>query len=273
VHFTVTPGYFALMEIPILAGRALAERDDAAAPPVAVVSEGLARALWPDEDPLGRRLRIGEGDWRTVVGVARDTRKAVSAERLPDVYVPYAQSPRAFVSVVARTDGDPGALAPTLRRAVARVDDALALADVEPMADVVARDGSRHRALAALLAVFALFALGLAVLGLYSSLSYVVAQRARELAIRVALGADTGAIARLVLGEGAATVAAGLAAGTALSLALTRALSAQLYGVTATDPATFVGVAAVLGAVALAAVAAPARRAARVDPAAALRGG
>ena len=271
-QYIVTPSYFDVMEISLLAGRGFTDRDDAGAPRVAIVSEGLRRHLWRNENPIGRRLRLAEDSvWHTVVGVARETREALGQERSPDVYLAYAQHPSAYVSIVVRTTSDPGTIVPGLRRAVGRVDDVLALADIRPVSEIVERNGARHRVLAVLLGIFALFALGLAVLGLYSTLSYVVAQRARELAVRVAVGADARAIMRLMLGEGVSMLAVGIVAGVALSLALRRVLASQLYGVSATDPATFLLIAAVLTLSALAAVMGPARRATRVDPAMVLR--
>lgn len=270
--YTVTPRYFEVMEIPLAAGRRFVDRDDGSAPPVAIVSEGLARRLWATDYPVGRRIRVGEDSvWRTIVGVVREIREPLGRERLPDMYFPYAQQTGPYLSIVVRTDSAPRVVGPALQRAVGRVDDVLALADVQPMTDIIERDGARHRVLAVLLGIFGLFALGLAVLGLYSALSYLVAQRARELAVRVAVGADSGSITRLVLGEGVPMIAIGIIAGVALSLALRRVLSSQLYGVSATDPATFIAIAMVLALAALAAVIGPARRAARVDPAMVLR--
>lgn len=271
-QYVVTPSYFEVMEIPIVAGRRFTDRDDAGAPRVVIVSEDLTRRLWGNESSLGRRLRLDDDSvWHTVVGVARETREALGQERSPDVYLAHAQHPGAYLSIVARTTADAQGMIPALQRAVARVDDVLALADVRPMSEIVDRNGVRHRVLATLLGVFALFALGLAVLGLYSTLSYVVAQRGRELAVRVAVGADARAIIRLVLREGVPMVAGGIAVGVVLSLALRRVLASQLYGVSATDPVTFGLIAVVVTLSALAAVMGPARRATRVDPVIVLR--
>lgn len=271
VMYVVSREYFDAMQIPLVAGREF-RPDDASGPPVAVVSESLGRRLWGDADPVGRRLRVGADTvWRSIVGTVAETREVVSATQRPDLYLPYTQVPRAYVSVVARTDGDPAAMGPVLQRTVAQVDDLLALAAVEPLADVVERDGRRHRALAGVLVVFATFALALAVLGLYSSLAYVVSQRRQEIAVRVAIGATPRGIARLVLGEGVPVVAAGLLAGTVLSLGLTRLLATQLHGVTPTDPLTFAAMAVVLALTALAAIAIPIRQAVRVQPAVTLR--
>jgi putative ABC transport system permease protein len=159
-----------------------------------------------------------------------------------------------------------------VRRAVANVDDLLALADVEPMADVTSRDSRRHRSLATVLSAFGSFALGIAMLGLYASLAYVVTQRRREIAVRVAVGADPARIRGLVLREATLMVLSGVLVGGALSVLMTRVLSTQLYGVSATDPGTFAAIAGILALAALAAAAAPIRRAVSVHPAEALRG-
>ena len=173
--------------------------------------------------------------------------------------------------MLARVAGDPRGMDATLQRAVARGDDGLGLGNVLPLSDLTDRATSRHRALATVLSLFALLALGLAMLGLYASLAYVVAQRRREIAIRVAVGADSWAIRALVAREGVALVTTGLAIGAALSLALTRLIASQLYRVTPTDPGTFASIAVLLGGSALLAALAPLRQAARVHPAEIMR--
>lgn len=271
VTYVASREYFSVMRIPLLHGSVFQAGNGPGAP-MAMISAALARRLWGDADPVGRRLRVG-GDttWRSVVGVVGETREVVSATQRPDLYLPYDQVPRAYVSVVARVNSDPSTMASALQRAVTQVDDVLALSEVEPLAEVVDRDARRHRALAGVLVVFAILALGLAVLGLYSSLAYVVAQRRQEIAVRVALGASARGVARLVLREGIPVVLMGLLAGGALSFGLTRLLATQLYGVTPTDPVTFGVITALLGLTALAAIAAPIRQAVSVQPAATLR--
>jgi putative ABC transport system permease protein len=185
--------------------------------------------------------------------------------------VPFAQDPTPLLFILTRVAGDPHGMASKLQRAVAHVDGGLGLANVQPLSELTDRATSRHRALATVLSLFALLALGLAMLGLYASLAYVVAQRRREIAIRVAVGAGAWAIRGLVAREGLALVGVGLALGVALSLALTRLLATQLYGVTPTDPGTFASIAALLGASALLAALAPLRQAARVEPAEIMR--
>jgi putative ABC transport system permease protein len=232
----------------------------------------VPRELWPGEAAVGRQVRIG-GDsvWRTVVGVAGEMRHPVEPTPKPEVYVPFAQDPLPLLFVLTRVTGDPRDMGTALQRAVARVDDGLGLGNVQPLSELTDRATSRHRALATVLSLFALLALGLAMLGLYASLAYVVAQRRREIAIRVAVGANAWAIRRLVAREGIALVVGGLVLGVAMSLALTRLLASQLYGVTPTDPGTFGGIATVLGASALLAALAPLRQAARVQPAEIMR--
>src|SRR4029453_12881227 len=156
-----------------------------------------------------------------------------------ELYLPFAQEPLPLLFILARVADDPRTMDAALQRAVARVDDGLGLANVRALSELTDRATSRHRALAMVLSVFAVLALGLAMLGLYASLAYVVAQRRREIAIRVAVGASAWAIRGLVAREGVALVATGLVLGVALSLALTRLLASQLYGVTPTDPGTF----------------------------------
>jgi predicted permease len=271
VH-TVTTDYFKVMDVALLSGRAFDDRDNADVAPVAIISDGLAARLWPNEAPIGRRIRVGEGEvWHTVVGVTRETLKTVVGERSADVYVPFAQSPRAYTSIVVRTA--PGAVvnAFDLQRTIGQVDDVLALSEISSMDEIVAREGAPRRVLAALLGAFSIFALGLALLALYSAISYVVAQRSRELAIRIAIGANGATIMRLVVGEGVTMVLGGVLAGVTLSLAVSRILTSQVYGVATTDVMTFGAIIGVVAIAALSALALPARRAMLVDPAAAMR--
>ena len=270
--FLVTPSYFAVMEIPLVAGRAFASTDDAAAPRVVIVSQRLASALWPNEAAVGQRVRTaGDSVWATVVGVVSEIREPVEATPMPEIYWHLPQDPVPLFTVLARVSGDPADAGPTLQRAVARADNLLGIGNIGPLTELTDRAMRRHRALASVLSLFALLALGLAMLGLYASLAYVVAQRRREIAIRVAVGANAWAIRSLVLREGVALVGVGLLLGIALSLALTRLIASQLYGVTPTDPGTFGAIVALLGASALVASLAPIRQATRVQPAEIMR--
>ena len=271
-QYLVTPAYFDVLGIPLRDGRGFGAQDDRAAPPVAIVSEGLARAMWPGETAIGRRVRAsGDSVWRTVVGVVGEMQQPVESTPLAELYVPFAQDPIPLLFVLARVAGEPREMETRLQRAVSRADDALGLGNVRPLSELTDRATSRHRALATVLSVFAMLALGLAMLGLYASLAYVVAQRRREIAIRVAVGANTWAIRSLVAREGVAVIAGGIVLGIALSLALTRLIASQLYGVTPTDPGTFAAIAALLSVAALGAALAPLRQAARVQPAEIMR--
>jgi predicted permease len=271
--FAVAGNYMNVLRLAHIEGRPIGNADNASTQPVVVISQRLAQQLWPTSPAIGRRLRVGGGAWRTVVGIAGDTRKSLAiTEPLPDLYLPLAQAPRAFLSVLARTSTDPALHATAVINAVARVSPVLALAEVEPMDALIARDGQRPRLLAAMLVTFATLALSLAVLGLYSSLSYLVSLRSRELALRVAVGASGTAIARLIIGEGVATLVVGLAVGLLASLSLTRVIASQLFGVEQTDVITFVTIMLILVVTTACAMAVPARRATHVDPAAVLRG-
>jgi predicted permease len=285
--YTVSPAYFETMDVPLRAGRTFRASDDAAAPLVVVVSGAVARRLSPDGAVIGRRVRVrvphlasfddrDDRPWRTIIGVVGETKKGFSPNgdgepEAADVYVPYAQNPRARQSIVVYTDRNEAAMFEPLRRAVATIDPAIALSGMESMSDLVAEETSQRRGLTVLLGTFAAFALGLSALALYASLSYAVVQRRSELAIRMAVGAGGRSILRLVVGEGLVTAAIGVVVGAVASLALARVLAAQVYGVRTSDPVTFVAISVVLAAAVVAACAVPGLRAARTDPALALR--
>ena len=280
--FTVSADYFKTMEIGIRAGRTFRPSDDAAAPLVVVISEGLARRLSPNGDAVGRRIRVrvpylasfddrDELPWRTVIGVVGDTKKEFAADVLPDVYVPYSQNPRSLQAIVVRSERPEQEMVEPVKRAVASVDPGLALFDVGSMTNAIAAEVGQRRGLTVLLAGFAVFALGLSALALYASLSYSVTQRRSELAVRIAVGADTTSILRLVLGEALVSTGIGAAGGAVASLALGRVLQAQVYGVGTGDPATLVTIALVLAVAAVGACFAPVLRALRTDAALVLR--
>jgi putative ABC transport system permease protein len=271
-QYIVSDGYFDLLGIQLVQGRFFGPSDDDLSTPATIVSRSLALELWPREEAIGRQLRMGEDTtWRTVVGVVSDTRESIESDQGPEVYLPFTQSPRAFIAVLTRVAGDGVAAGPGLQRQVGAINDVLALANVEPLGDVIGRDSRRQRTLAAVLTVLGALALGIAMLGLYASLTYIVAQRRREIAIRVAVGASPRGIRALVFREGALLVIVGIAMGSVAAIAFTRLLSTQLYGTQPTDPATFAGIAAVLALAALTASVSPARGAAQVDPAQTLR--
>ncbi|HEV3469188.1 MAG TPA: ABC transporter permease [Pyrinomonadaceae bacterium] len=270
----VGPGYLRTMGTPLLRGREFAEADRAGAPGVAVVSEALADALWPGQDALGKRLSFEgtRGPFLEVVGVARDVKyRSLGDAARPYLYLPVLQSYEPRMTLVVRTEGEPQALAGAVREQVRALDANLPVADVRTLGEQLALSLLPSRAAAWTLGGFGLLALALAAIGIYGVVSYAVAQRTREIGVRVALGAQRRDVLRLVMGEGMLVVGLGVAAGLLLSLAATRVVAGFLYGVGATDPLTFAGVPLLLGAIALAAGYLPARRAAKVDPAVALR--
>ena len=269
----VTPGYFRTMGIPIVAGRDFREGDTASAPAVALVNETFARTTWPQGDAVGRRIKVGrDGGWMTVVGVTGDIRHLGPARPpRPEFYRPHAQQSFSFMAFVIRTQGEPHAVVPAIRAAVRRLDVRQPISDVKTMEEHLARALSRPRFMSTLLAAFGALALVLAIVGIYGVMAYAVAQRTREIAIRTALGAHGRDVARMVLAKAAWLAALGVSTGLAAAFALSRVLAGLLFGVEATDPATYIAVAGILSAVALLAAAVPARRAARIDGAQVLR--
>jgi putative ABC transport system permease protein len=273
--FSVTPDYFDVMGIPSVRGERLTERHRADVPDVAVINEAMARRYWPGEDPIGKRLNIGDPEktpWITVIGVVRDARTGgLDKEPYPQMYVPSAQFPYRAMTFVARTSGDPTSIAPALRHELAALDKDLPLYNVRTMEQVLCDSVSRRRFQMILIAAFAGVGLLLAAVGIYGVISYGVAQRRHEIGVRMALGARAADILKLVVGQGLGLTLAGVGLGLAGAFVLTRVLSSLLYGVSATDPLTFACVAVALLGVALLACLVPARRATQVDPMIALR--
>jgi putative ABC transport system permease protein len=269
----VTSGYFRTVGLRLVRGRLLRDSDATSAPAVLLVNEAAARRFFPDREPLGAQISFW-GAARTIVGIVVNERfRGLAAAPPPGVYVPLAQAPSANGAgvLLVRASGDPVLLAPAIRAAVRGLDPGLAVFGVEPLEETVSRSVSERRFTMLLLGLFAALALVLAAVGIHGVLSYAVAQRTREIGVRVALGARPWRVVQLVLMEGLVLSAAGLAIGLAGALALTRLLASLLYGTTPTDPATFIGVMAFLIVVALAASYIPARHATRVDPVVALR--
>ena len=273
---TVSRGYFRAMGLPLVRGRAFAETDRAGAPRVALVNQTLAAKFFAGGDAVGQRIKFpftGEEPLE-IVGVVGDEKVVeLDAATTPVVYFPYLQSPDSALGVVVRTSSDPLALADVVRREVRALEPELVVSQVATMEQYISARPAifMRRYPALLMGVFAAVALALALVGIYGVVSYSVSQRTHEIAVRMALGAGRAQIFRNVIGRGLALVLAGVAAGIVGSLALTRLLAGVLYGVSATDPATFALVAVALVAVACAACYLPARRATRVDPMDALR--
>ena len=269
----VSDRYFGTMEIPLVMGREFGPADRLGAPAVAIVNRELARRTWPGESPLGKRITLtGPPEVEaTVVGVAGNVKHlTLSRADEPQLYLPKAQNGGIFTSIAARTAGDPDAMTEAVREAIWAVDRDQPVWKIRSMASLLDRDLAPRRFTARLTAGFALLALLLALIGVYGVMSYVVAQRTREIGIRMALGVARGEVVRLVLGRGLRIVAAGIGLGLVAAYAGARAIERQLFGVAAADVATFVSVPLVLVVVAAVACWVPARRAARVDPAIAL---
>jgi predicted permease len=271
----ITPDFFRTMEIPLRGGRLFTARDNQAAPRVAIINESFARHFWPDwprgQSPIGQHILMGiDPQPIEIAGIVADVNEFDVGSR-PEVYRPCGQTGWGAGILVVRTEGDPMRFANTIRSQVQAIDRDLPVTAVKTMDDVVEASLGQRRLTMRLLEVFAGVALLLAVIGMYGAISYSVAQRTQELGIRRALGAQQGDILRLVLGQGLGLTTAGVAIGAAGAFALTRILNSLLFHVSATDPATFGGVALLFAIVALAACYIPARRATRIDPMAALR--
>jgi putative ABC transport system permease protein len=281
----VLPGYFKTMRLPLMSGRDFDDNDKLGVPDVVIVNQELARQAWPGEDPLGKRITLPTGtpetEWFTVVGVVKNAVQLDwTGKPENEIYLPFRQNKMlmesknswvAYLTFVARTDGDAAALSGAMRRAVAKVDANVPVSEVQSMDAVVALATQSTRFNLLLLASFAGVALTLAAVGIYSVISYGVSRRTHEIGIRMALGASRAELRGMVVRQGMIVALAGAGAGLLGALALTGAIRSMLYGVGATDPLTFVSVSAVLILVALCASYLPARRATRIDPLTALR--
>ena len=270
---SVSEGFDRALGVTVVRGRFFNEQDVAGAPLVVVVDEELVRRYWPDQDPIGKRIAEDEDVWATVVGVVRHTKHAgLNDEDRVQLYFPFRQTGgNAFATVAVRTTGDPLDAVGAIRRVIAGIDPELPLAQVQAMEALVDQSLQGRRLSVRLLTLFSALAALLAALGIYGVISHMVAQRTRELGVRMALGAAADRVLVMVLRQGVGLALAGVAIGLVGSLALTRLIASQLFGVQPTDPVTFVATAVLLVLVSVIATLLPAGRAARVDPMVALR--
>jgi predicted permease len=280
----VSPGFFESLGIQLQKGRAFQERDSSEAPSVVIINRAAVRRYWPDEDPIGRRITIGPPEFpdvappRTVIGVVGDVKERGLESQAPEiVYVPLSQLPERWASgldvldLVIKSDSDTDTLVRAVQDEIWAYDPGLPVMNVRSMEGLVARSVGSREFNTLLMTVFAGLALLLAAVGIYAVLSYIVGQRTHEIGLRMALGASRKDVMALVLGELMPVMFVGLCFGVGGALALNRFLSAVLFGVSSTDPTTFIGVSLALAAVALTAGYIPARRATQVEPITALR--
>ena len=284
---TVSPGYFEVFKIPVLRGRSFTERDDGAAPPVVIINQAMARKFWPKSDPLSDKIWIGKGSMpelatetpRQIIAVVGDVRGGLDREPGPAMYVPNAQVPDALNALnirltplkwVIRTRGNPFSLSSAIQEQL-RQASGLPVSDVRTMDEVISRSTSRQRFNMLLMTVFAGAALFLAAIGIYGLMAYSVQQRTQEIGIRLALGAKTGHVRRMVVFQGMRLALVGVVIGVGAAFGLTRLIATFLFGVKERDLAVFIVVPVVLIVVSLIAVWLPARRATRIDPVIALR--
>ncbi len=269
--------YFKAMRIPLLAGREFTERDDRHAPHVIIINQTLARKFFPNESAIGKHMKPGMSAGKTdsrceIIGVMGDVKhRNLWQPPDPESYVPYDQNPIGAMDMVVRTEGDPMTLLPAMRAQVLALDAELPIYKAQRMEDYVAASVAQRRFTGLLCSIFAGAGLLLAVIGLFGVMAYSVAQRTHEIGVRVAVGAEKADILQMILREGMAITLAGIGIGLLGAFGLSSILKSQLFGVSATDPLTFLGVIMALAVVALAACYIPARRATRVDPMVALR--
>jgi putative ABC transport system permease protein len=268
----ITPGYFRTVQLPLVRGRLLDDRDHSKAQPAVVINEAVAARFFTRQDPLGQQIAFWGVRW-TIVGVVGNEKFHGLTKTPPiAVYMPLAQAPsRGGQSLLVRTSGNPGAIANAVRAAFAEIDPGLAVYGVEPLASTLSNSIGTPRFLMLLLTLFAAFALVLAAIGIHGVLSYTVAQRTREIGIRIALGASRASVTRLVLRQGVLLTAAGLATGLLAGALLARTLGGLLFGIEPTDMTSFAAVLTAVAGVAALSIWIPTRRAVRVEPLTAIR--
>jgi putative ABC transport system permease protein len=277
IYRAVGPGYFSTMGIPLIRGRDFTDQDKADSKDVVVIGEKTAQHYWPGQDPIGKRLKPGstnsKAPWREVIGVVKDVRQNdFIAEPKMQMYFTYRQlKDLAANALIVRTSVEPMSLATSIRNAIWAVDKDQPVADIDTMDRIVLEAIARQRFSMLLLGIFAALALTLAAVGIYGVMSYSVAQRTHEIGIRMALGARRADVLTMTVGQGLKLVSAGMVLGLVAAFLLTRVLASLLFGISATDPVTFIGISLVLLAVAILASYVPALRAAKVDPMIALR--
>jgi putative ABC transport system permease protein len=272
----VRPDYFKVMGIPLRQGRDFGAGDRTDGQKVAIISETAARTLWPGKDPVGQRFKWSADDttgWKTVIGVAADVRQSINQTRREPVtiYVPHTQEATQSMTLVVRHHGEPGSLAAAMRRTIQSHDGDMPLFDVRTMNEWLRYSLWENRIYVSLMSVFAVLALVIAATGIYGVMAYTVAQRTQEIGIRMALGAARNDVMRMVVGQALRLTLLGIGIGLAGAYAMTRLMASLLFGVSANDPPTFVGVTVILALSALVAAWVPADRATRVDPMVALR--
>jgi predicted permease len=278
----VTPDYFRTMGMPIVQGRGIEAGDRLGAPGVVVVNQTLARQVWPDADAVGRRLKLGGGTndsiYRTVIGIVGDVRhRGLSADPRPEMYLPHEQFPAGTgtalnsLYLTIRTAGEPTALVPSIRAAVAELDPDVTVSELQTMEQALGAWAAERRFTMLIVTGFAFAALLLGAVGIYGIMAHLVVQRTREIGIRIALGAVPREILRLVLSQGALLAGVGIVLGVAGAFATTRLLAGLLFHIGPTDPVTFAATALLLALVAALASLVPAFRATRVAPVEALR--
>jgi putative ABC transport system permease protein len=275
--YVVTPGYLRAMEIPMRHGRAITDEDTTDSAQVALINQTMADQLWPNQDPIGRRIKFpgtqkNPQPWRTIVGVVSDVTQYALDQKPPmQIYLPHSQFPTSFDTIVVKTEKDPGSLFAAIRREIHSVDKDQAVYDVKTLQELQSDSIALRRFFMLLLIIFSVVTLALAAVGIYGVMSYAVTQRTQEIGIRMALGASAADVLKLVVRSGIALAITGVAIGLIAAFALTRLLASMLFGVTPTDALTFsIGV---VGLVVVAVVACyiPARRATKVEPLVALR--